>query len=152
MRVKRDSIEGTNALNIDQYTFEDLDKLVQEFQIIMTESPSAKKEEEEDNWEDLEYAEETMNFGRSQPLQVQGNLASQVLNKVSVSKQPKGRQSLASQESSGAKSDRKSFGSAKAAITEMLGKSSDKKNQATDQKCEKQNALLNPWVKGPEAE
>lgn len=83
MRVKRDSIEGANALNIDQYSFEDLDKLVQEFQLIMTDSPTAKKQDEaeEDNWEDLEYAEETMKFGRSQPLQTR-SITEQVLNKV----------------------------------------------------------------------
>ena len=41
------------------------------------------KDVEEDNWEDLEYAEETMKFGRTQPLHVSASIADKVLNKVS---------------------------------------------------------------------
>ena len=43
---------------------------MQEFQMIQVESNDGGKPDdaEEDNWEDLEYAEETMKFGRTRPL------------------------------------------------------------------------------------
>lgn len=81
MREKRNSVSGVNALNVDQYTFEELDRLVQEFQLIDG-GPGDIGPVEDDNWEDLEYAEETMRFGRSQPLQVSNSITEQMLHKV----------------------------------------------------------------------
>lgn len=64
LREKKNSLGGVNALDVDRYSFEELDRLVQEFQLIGAE-PGDVGPVEDDNWEDLEYAEETMRFGRS---------------------------------------------------------------------------------------
>lgn len=93
LRKKKNSIQGVNALNVDLYSFDELDRHVQEFQLQDAnpyQSPG-KTSDGDDNWEDLEYAEETMRFGRNRPLQVSSSITKDITKQVlkKVARQPK---------------------------------------------------------------
>ena len=72
MQSRKESDQVDNALNIDQWTFEELDEAVKVFQD-QNKNPYVETKEpvyfyvnkvDETNWEDLEYAEENVDLGR----------------------------------------------------------------------------------------
>ena len=66
---KPEHIPVEHALNIDLWSFEELDRVVLQFQMIeekkgMASDSKHSEQPEEEQWEDLEYAEEAKDFGR----------------------------------------------------------------------------------------